>query len=420
MSGTPPGAHPLNVVGTGGGRLAAVDAARGLAVLGMFAVHVGPGPRAEGAGYLILAADGRAPALFTLLAGFSLALAQRGRAAAEQPDGWARRYRPLLIRCAVLAVLGLGLAALWPGILVILAFFAVYFLAAEPFARLSTPVLTAVAGASVAAGPLLSFLLGPLFGYEASGRGLVPELTALTSWDGAGEVLCELLLTGAYPLATYFPYVLVGLALGRLCDLRKRSVARRMAGWGAAAALAGYGTAWLSTHVLGGRERLLDAIAARHPDALGAADPVREVLSGQFGAVPSTSWEWLLVADPYSQTPLETLGNAGVGCALIGLFVLAAHSRAGARLLRPLTALGAMALSAYVVHALVLAGPARGAASWGAVAAFAGVGLVAAWAWQRLWSHSPLRRGPLEHALRMATRGPAPSHGCGTSPHPSA
>lgn len=61
-------------------RLSGVDAARGLAVLGMFAVHVGPGARPSGANYLVLAADGRAPAVFTLLAGFSLALAQRRRA----------------------------------------------------------------------------------------------------------------------------------------------------------------------------------------------------------------------------------------------------------------------------------------------------------------------------------------------------
>ncbi|MFD9263409.1 hypothetical protein [Streptomyces sp. NPDC059538] len=46
----------------GSGRLAGVDAVRGLAVLGMFAVHVGPGPEPEGAGYLLVAADGRAPA----------------------------------------------------------------------------------------------------------------------------------------------------------------------------------------------------------------------------------------------------------------------------------------------------------------------------------------------------------------------
>ncbi|MFK0234847.1 hypothetical protein [Streptomyces vinaceus] len=150
-------------------------------------------------------------------------------------------------------------------------------------------MLTAVAGVSVVAGPLLSFLLGPVFGYETSGRGAVPGPASLTGWDGPGRVLCELLPTGAYPLATHFPYVLVGLAAGRLCDPREPRDARRMAVRGAAAAAAGYGSAWVAAHPLGGRERLLDVIAARHPEALGAADPVREVLSGQFGAVPSTS-----------------------------------------------------------------------------------------------------------------------------------
>ncbi|MFE9480371.1 DUF418 domain-containing protein [Streptomyces spororaveus] len=389
----------------GSGRLAGVDAVRGLAVLGMFAVHVGPAPEPEGAGYLLVAADGRAPALFTLLAGFSLVLAQRTPDPAQRPDGWARRWRPLLIRSALLAALGVWLASLWPGILVILAFFAVYFLAAEPFTRLSTPALGAVAGVSVVAGPLLSFLLGPVFGYEASGRGLVPEAVDLTGWSGLGGVLLELLLTGAYPLATYFPYVLVGMALARLCDVRARSAARRMAVWGTVAAFAGYGSAWLASHVFGARQRLLEAIAVHHPEAMAAADPVREVLSGQYGAVPSTSWDWLLVADPYSQTPLETLGNAGVGCALIGLCALAARHGTGARLLRPLTLLGAMALSAYVVHALVLAGPAHGAASWSAWLAFSGAALALTWAWQRIWADSPLRRGPVEHLLRLAAQG---------------
>lgn len=393
----------------GSGRLAGVDAVRGLAVLGMFAVHVGPGPEPEGAGYLLVAADGRAPALFTLLAGFSLVLAQRGQDPAQRPAGWARRWRPLLIRCALLAVLGLSLASLWPGILVILAFFAVYFLVAEPFTRLSTPVLTTVAAASVVVGPLLSFLLGPVFGHEVSGRGLVPEAADLASWSGPGRVLLELLLTGAYPLATYFPYVLVGMALARLCDVRVRSVARRMAVWGTVAAVAGYGSAWLASHVFGARQRLLEAIAVHHPQALSAADPVREVLAGQYGAVPSTSWYWLLVADPYSQTPPETLGNAGVGCALIGLCALAARHGVGARLLRPLTLLGAMALSAYVVHALVLAGPAHGAASWSAWLAFSLAALGLTWAWQRIWADSPLRRGPVEHVLRLATRGRGPA-----------
>ncbi|MFG2983502.1 hypothetical protein ACGFYQ_20010 [Streptomyces sp. NPDC048258] len=92
----------------------------------------------------------------------------------------------------------------------------------------------------------------PAFGYESSGRGLVPEAAAFTSWSGLGGALRELLLTGAYPLATYFPYVLAGMALARLCDVRERAVAGRMAG-GAAAAVAGYGSARLAAHVFGAR-----------------------------------------------------------------------------------------------------------------------------------------------------------------------
>ncbi|MFE2874204.1 hypothetical protein ACFXG6_07510 [Streptomyces roseus] len=53
--------------------------------------------------------------------------------------------------------------------------------------RLSTPVLPAVAGIGVVAGPLLSFLPGPVCGYEASGRGSVSEPACLTGWDGLGR-----------------------------------------------------------------------------------------------------------------------------------------------------------------------------------------------------------------------------------------
>ena len=90
-------------------------------------------------------------------------------------------------------------------------------------------------------------------------------------------------------------------------------MARRMAVWGTVAAVAGYGSAWLAAHVFGARERLLEAIAVHHPEAMAAADPVREVLGGQYGAVPSTSWDWLLVADPYSQTPAGDPRQRGRG-----------------------------------------------------------------------------------------------------------
>lgn len=381
----------------GPNRLTGLDAARGIAVLGMFAVHVGPPPTPEGPGWLLVAADGRAPAVFTLIAGFSLALA-RSRAAGPPP------LRATLIRCAILAALGLCLAALSPGILVILAFYAVYFLAAEPFTRLRTPTLAAVAGASVVLGPVLSYVLGPALGLRTGGRGATPVPADLASWAGAGGMLRDLLLSGAYPLLTYFPYILAGMALGRLADLRSGRSLRQLAGFGAAAAVAGYGASWLALGPGGRRGPLLEAIGREHPWAAAAPDPVAAVLGEQFGAVPSTSWDWLLVAGPYSQTPLETLGNSGVGAALIGMLALAAHGagRAATRLLRPLAAVGAMALTVYVVHALVLAVFLRGWSGWEVLAGFSACALIGCAAWRWLLRGTELYRGPLEWALRAA------------------
>ncbi|MFZ3473623.1 heparan-alpha-glucosaminide N-acetyltransferase domain-containing protein [Streptomyces sp. 4.24] len=380
----------------GANRLTGLDAARGAAVLGMFAVHVGPPPVPEGAGWLLVAADGRAPAVFTLIAGFSLALA-RSRAAGPPP------LRATLTRSAILAGLGLCLAALSPGILVILAFYAVYFLAAEPFTRLRTRTLAAAAGAAVVLGPVLSYTLGRAAGLRTGGRGGTPVPADLLSWSGAAGTVRELLLSGAYPLLTYFPYILVGMALGRLADLRSKRSLGLLAGAGAAAAVAGYGASWLAMGPGGRRASLLDAVAREHPWAAAEPDPVAAVLAEQFGAIPSTSWDWLLLAGPYSQTPLETLGNAGAGAALLGLLALAARVGRVARALRPLAAVGAMALSVYVVHAVALAMFLRGWTGWDALAGFSACAMAGCLLWGHFLRGTRLGRGPLEWALRAVT-----------------
>ncbi|BDZ43068.1 hypothetical protein GCM10025865_23670 [Paraoerskovia sediminicola] len=63
----------------GPGRLVGLDVARGLAVLGMFAAHVGVVEGARGAGWLTIA-DGRSSILFAVVAGISIALVTGGAA----------------------------------------------------------------------------------------------------------------------------------------------------------------------------------------------------------------------------------------------------------------------------------------------------------------------------------------------------
>ncbi|WP_344359671.1 heparan-alpha-glucosaminide N-acetyltransferase domain-containing protein [Streptomyces gobitricini] len=380
-------------------RLVSVDVARAVAVFAMFAAHIGPPAKPEGAGHLLVAFDGRAPAIFTLIAGLSLTLSRGGTRPRPRPAG---AWRGTLVRCAVLAALGLALTELRSGIAVILTFFALYFLAAEPLARLSTRALTAVAAVSVVLGPVLSYVLGPHFGYRSTGRGRYPGFEAVTSWPGFTDALDTLLLSGAYPWLTYFPYVVVGMALGRLADLRRSGAARRLIGCGALLALAGHGLSALALGPGGGREALLRAIAQSHAYAVNAPDPVQAVLAGQAGAIPSTSWAWLLVDGPYSQTPFETVANIGASLLLLGVAVAACRGRTMETLLRPAAVVGTMGLSVYAVHVVARAQlhPHHG---WPALAAFCGVSLVACAVWAFVFRGTPLGRGPLEWALHAMT-----------------
>lgn len=389
-----------------------MDAARAVAVFAMFAAHIGPPVKHQGAGYLLVAFDGTAPAIFTLIAGLSLTLSRGGTRPRPQPAG---ALRGTLIRCAVLAFLGLWLMEQKSGIAVILTFFAVYFLAAEPLARLRTRTLVAVAAVSVVLGPVLSYVLGPYFGYRVAGRGRYPGFGALTSWHGFTDALDTLLLSGAYPWLTYFPYVVVGMALGRVANLARPGVARHLIGWGALAALAGHGLSALALGPGGGRDVLMRAIAHSHAFALKAPDPVEAVLAKQAGAIPSTSWAWLLVDDPYSQTPFETLANIGVSLLVLGLAVVACRSRILETLLRPLAVVGAMGLSVYVIHVLARA-ELRPQHGWMTLGAFCGVALVGCVVWEFVFRRSPLKRGPLEWALHALMPKPMPVAPAGAAP----
>ncbi|MFI0976246.1 heparan-alpha-glucosaminide N-acetyltransferase domain-containing protein [Streptomyces sp. NPDC021093] len=380
-------------------RLLGVDVARAVAVLAMFAAHVGPNPEPSGAGWLMVAADGRAPAVFTLIAGFSLALAHGGRQPRRAPGG----FRAVAVRCAIMALLGLLLTA-QPGVLIILTFYAAYFLAAEPFTRLRPAVLTACAAAGVVLGPLLSYVIGPLTGHWASGRGGTPALSDFTTWSGAFDFFDKLLVTGAYPFLTYFPYVLVGLALGRLVDVHRTRPVLRMTLWGAAAAVAGHGISWWAVEHGGGRQALLEGIARHHSWAMDRPDPIVSVLAHQVGAIPSTDWHWLLLSRPYSQTPFETLANAGVGAAVIGLCLFVVRVRPLAAVLNPLAVTGTMALSVYVVHAFAISNFVHGPDGWVKLLWFCTTAVVGCWVWQRCFARTALRYGPLESALRAVTR----------------
>lgn len=355
-----------------GTRLVGVDAARGVALLGMVAVHVLPATDADGgtsAAHLV--ASGRSAALFAVLAGVGLALARPTPAA-------------LLVRALAIGLVGLLLGTLETGVAVILAYYALLFVVAVPLLRLSARALAGLAGAAALVLPVVSQAVRPgLPGAAASS----PTLTTLLE-DPVG-LLGTLLVNGYYPVLVWTTYLCAGMAVGRLLRSQDRRLPWALLGGGAALAVLAAAASALLLGPLGG----LDALAATLP---ASADAEQVVAEHRYGSVPTTTAWWLAVDAPHSSTPPDLLHTTGTSLAVLGAALLAA--RPVPSLLAPLAAAGSMPLSLYSLHvaALVPLQDVEPQTSFVLqVVALLGLAVL----WQRL-----VGRGPLEALLRLLTR----------------
>src|SRR5687767_3354297 len=112
-------------------RVDGVDAARGLALIGMFIAHVSPAVASAEITSLIELADERPRLLFALTAGMGLGF----MTGATRPitDGRAQLRRQIAIRAVILIILGLGIAiTLHPLVFIILDVYGVAFLLLLP------------------------------------------------------------------------------------------------------------------------------------------------------------------------------------------------------------------------------------------------------------------------------------------------
>ncbi|ASU84977.1 DUF1624 domain-containing protein [Nocardiopsis gilva YIM 90087] len=387
MSQQVSGAAPESAAVALPGRIAGVDAARALAIFGMFTVHLGVGSigllDVEAAEAVHGLTRGRSAALFAFLAGVSLAL-MTGRGVPLSGAPLHRVSARILVRVVVLALLGGALDLLGVPVAVILTYYAGFFLLALPLLKLRAPALAAVAAAVGLLGPQVSYV--------------VRDELHLAS-DRASSIggLTDFLLTGYYPACTFMAFVIAGMAVGRI-DLSAPRVRLGLAGTGAGLAVLGYGGSWLLVYPLGGLTRLVsDAgpdLSGVDPALLG---PISAWMVDQIydlhGQVPTDSVWWLLVASPHSGTSFEIAGALGVGLlVLVGCMALA--DVAGA-VLYPLAAAGAMALTLYAGHIVVMAlfgmsfldvAPFR-------LELFVIASLVIATLWRLLVGRGPLERG---------------------------
>jgi uncharacterized membrane protein YeiB len=348
-----------------GGRIAGLDVARGLAVLGMFGAHlqIGGELTADPSSWAALV-DGRSSVLFATLAGVSIALLSGRTRPAEDVDLVRARLR-IAVRAAWIFVLGGMLEWLGTPVAVILGVYAMLFFLALPFLRWPVGRLLTAAAVLVLAGPPLNAVLGQF----------------LTAGDDQEHPLARLLVTGPYPAMLWWAFVLVGLAVGRL-DLRAPAVRARLAAVGAVAAVVGYGGGRLTT------ELLADGRLSGGPEE-GFRFPLGE-------------WRgyWFTGAEPHSGTTFELVGSSGFAVLVIAACLVLADRLP--LLVAPPAAVGAMALSVYAAHLVVLwailaVAPqsAQGVDVW---LPFAGGALVGATAWRAL-----LGRGPLERLLTWSS-----------------
>jgi len=369
------------------GRLVGIDAARGVALLGMMAIHVLPSTWVDGRQPLShLLAHGRAAAAFALLAGVSLGLATRDLRASDA------RFAPtaagVLARAAVIGTIGLALGSLDSGVAVILPYYAVFFALMTPLLRLPTPALVAVAVAAATVVPVASHAVRaglPGAAYDNPTFAMLLERPV--------PLLRELLLTGYYPALPWLAYLAAGLVVSRLA-LHRVGVAVGLTVAGAALAAGAYATSWLAVEVLGGRA----ALAAAEGTTPASAELDEVLGSSHYGATPTDSWWWLAIAGPHSSTPFDLVGTTGTALALLGALLLVA--RASRWAVTPLAAAGSMTLTLYTAHvaANALAPlPADPLTDYAVqVVAVLAIGLV----WRALF-----RRGPLEAAAAAAAAG---------------
>ncbi|OIJ92698.1 DUF418 domain-containing protein [Streptomyces colonosanans] len=364
------------------GRLIGLDLARGLAVFGMYAAHVGPDPDEGGVtGFVMELAHGRSSALFAFLAGFAVVLIT-GRGAPKTGRAGRQAVAKVVIRAAILLALGTWLTMSGTPVDVILAFYGLYFLLVLPLYRLDAGPLAAIAVGTALVLPQVLYVVQQALGDSA------------VRSPGEPDGIVSLLFTGAYPALTWIPFVIAGMAVARL-DLAATAVRTRLALTGAALTITGYGGSWLALHLFPG---VANAIGASTSTGDGASVWWSDTAGYPSGDTPA----WLLAASPHSETTLSILGNTGVAIMVVTACLAATDAFPRLRsLARPVIAVGSMSMTAYVFHlvAIQLLGIDELPGSpLHVLLGFIVVAMVFATIWSRFQ-----QRGPLEWLMAKAT-----------------
>ncbi|MGB3329989.1 MAG: heparan-alpha-glucosaminide N-acetyltransferase domain-containing protein [Thermomicrobiales bacterium] len=313
-------------------RIAGLDIARGLAVLGMFTAHLltrrdlGWDPDSWR-----FIAFGRSAILFAVLAGISIALLS-GRQTPLDGIPLVQARMRILVRAVLIFAIGGLVLMLDTGIAIILEYYGLFFALALPFLRWQPRRLFALAAVLTVAAPIAHLFLENL-----------SENTERIRWS---PTIVRLFAMGYYPAMIFIVYVLVGMGLGRL-DLADRRVQLKMLGIGALLAVIGY-TAGYATNAWWAPEPEAPVPAAQRDCVRSSDGVVRCTDPEPVVEPPPELWDFsgLWTFEQHTGSPFEITGSTGVAVAVLGVCLML--TRPMQRALYPLAAVGSMALSAYV------------------------------------------------------------------------
>lgn len=367
---------------TGGARrpsnwLAGIDAARGLALIGLMSVHILPqqDDEIQEPTWSQLLSSEYSVALFALLTGVGLALGSGGRF--PHTGRWLAADRVgVAVRALLIAVVGLGTGALMPEGAVadnILIYYGVFLVLAIPFLHLSSTALFVWAAVFWIVCPLLV-------------QGLMEVLPAYTSSDPtfAGMVeepagrISQLLLAGLHPALPYLTCLLVGLGLGRV-HLRDTGIQVRLVAVGAGLVFSAPIITSFVPSAFGGSGRMLTSSGMSEDELVWGRHPL-----------PTDTAGWLSVSTPHADPLWAIAAGLGVGLLVLGSILLVSKDF-GARLL-PLSAMGAMALTLYAAHLVALSFEAHDDRPYVWYVIHWVVAALFACAWRRARGQGPLER----------------------------
>lgn len=311
-------------------RLAGLDLARFIAIIGMVMIHIIDPPQFDllNLGTILGFFHGRAAALFGVLAGVSAGLMAR-RALATGGLSQAQLYLQMVARAVLIFLLGCFLMEIHYLIAIILPIYAAVLLGVIPLLRATWPTLLFWLAGGVLVSAMVSAMNTGLFPYADSPIG-------------------QMILGQPYPLITWWSYGVFGLLLTRL-NLSALSTQWRMLG----IATGPFILTLVLMYILANWLFHVGPAAHYYPWEydVGATMSPMSIILGVF----SGFFSFL----PHSGGLLDIIGNMAGSAMILAICLLVAGLFSRAELTRriiwPFLVAGAMPLTIYTAHVVSFA-----------------------------------------------------------------